>query len=185
MTLPSLVVSDTSPVSALVMMGWLDWLRQRWQALHVQEMVWLELRRRSSPADWEVLEDARCQGWLRVVPVADLTMLPPAAADLHAGECEALALAKDLHAAWLLMDERDGRLVAQSMGIKVTGTVGIVLWAKAEGLIPSVREALNELRRQAGFFLKAGLIDEAARLAGEVLGDDKVGTPTDTTLLEE
>lgn len=167
MTSPSLVVSDTSPVSALVVMGWLDWLQRRWQLVHVPEMVWQELRQRSSPVDWEILEDARCQGWLQVVPVVDLSMLPPTAADLHAGECEALALAKELNAAWLLMDEREGRLVAQSMGIKVTGTVGIVLWAKAEGLIPSVREALSELRRQAGFFLKSELIEEVARQAGE------------------
>jgi uncharacterized protein len=178
MTLPSLVVSDTSPVSALVVMGWLDWLRRRWQVVHVPEMVWQELRRRSSPADWETLEDARCKGWLQVVTVADFPPLPPQAADLHAGECEALALAMELQAEWLLMDEREGRLVAQSMGIKVTGTVGIVLWAKTEGLIPSVREALKELRRQAGFFLKDELIEAAAREAGESLAADKPVKPS-------
>jgi len=79
--------------------------------------------------------------------------------------------------AWLLMDEREGRLVAQSMGIKVTGTVGIVLWAKTEGLIPSVREALNELRKQAGFFLKDELIEAAARQSGEDLADAPPCTP--------
>ncbi len=55
MTLPSLVVSDTSPVSALVAMGWLEWLRLRWPVVHVSEMVWQELRHRSGPADWEIL----------------------------------------------------------------------------------------------------------------------------------
>jgi uncharacterized protein len=179
MILPSLVVSDTSPVSALVVMGWLEWLRRRWPVVHVPEMVWQELRRRSGPADWEILEDARSQGWLRVVSVAALSTLPPSAADLHAGECEALALARELHAEWLLMDEREGRLVAQSMGLKVTGTVGIVLWAKAEGLIPSVREALNELRRQAGFFLKEELIEAAAREAGEEITNENSAAPAD------
>ena len=181
MTSPSLVVSDTSPVSALVVMGWLDWLRRRWQVVHVPEMVWQELRRRSSPADWETLEDARCQGWLRVVTMADFPPLPPQAADLHAGECEALALARELQAQWLLMDEREGRLVAQSMGIKVTGTVGVVLWARVEGLIPSVREALLGLRQQAGFFLKTDLIEAAAREAGEDLAPDKPARPSDPT----
>jgi predicted nucleic acid-binding protein len=181
MTLPSLVVSDTSPVSALVVMGWLEWLRWRWPVVHVPEMVWQELRRRSSTVDWEILEDARSQGWLRVVSVADLSTLPLSAADLHAGECEALALARELHAEWLLMDEREGRLVAQSMGLKVTGTVGIVLWAKAQGLIPSVREALNELRRQAGFFLKEELIEAAARQAGEEITDEYTAAPIGPT----
>jgi hypothetical protein len=40
MTSPLLVVSDTSPVSALVVMGWLDWLRQRWSEVHVPDVVW-------------------------------------------------------------------------------------------------------------------------------------------------
>lgn len=53
MTLPSLLVSDTSPVSALVVMGWLEWLRRRWPVVHVPEMVWQELRRRSSTVDWK------------------------------------------------------------------------------------------------------------------------------------
>lgn len=129
----------------------------------------------------EILKDARSQGWLRVVSVADLSTLPLSAADLHAGECEALALARELHAEWLLMDEREGRLVAQSMGLKVTGTVGIVLWAKAQGLIPSVREALNELRRQAGFFLKEELIEAAARQAGEEITDENTAAPIGPT----
>ncbi len=65
--------------------------------------------------------------------------------------------------------------------LEVTGTVGIVLWAKAEGLVPSVWEALNELRRQAGFFLKQELIEAAARQAGEEITDENVAAPTDPT----
>lgn len=167
MTSLSLVVSDTSPFSALVAMGWLDWLRRRWQVVHVPEMVWEELRRRSNATDWEHLEDARCQGWLRVLVISNFSSLPPAADDLHAGEREALALAKELQAGWLLMDESEGRQVAHEMGLKVTGTVGIVLWAKTQGLIPTARDALIELRQKARFFLKDELIQEIVRLAGE------------------
>jgi len=64
-------------------------------------------------------------------------------------------------------------------GAKVTGTVGIVLWAQAEGLIPSVRDALYELRRQAGFFLKQELIEAASRQAGEEVKDENTAAPTD------
>ena len=45
--------------------------------------------------------------------------------------------------------------------------------AKEERLIPSVREALNELKRRAGFFLKSELIDAAAAMAGEKPADAK------------
>jgi hypothetical protein len=65
MTLPALVVSHSSPVSALVVMGCLDWLRRRWQVVHVPEMVWQELQRRSSPADWAALKEARSKDGCR------------------------------------------------------------------------------------------------------------------------
>lgn len=62
MTPRLLVVSDTSPVSALVVMGWLDWLRLRWSEVHVPDAVWKELCQRSTTADWEKLEDPRSAG---------------------------------------------------------------------------------------------------------------------------
>ena len=165
---PLLVVSDTSPVSALVVMGWLDWLRVRWSVVHVPEMVWKELLRRSTVVDWDRLEDARCQGWLRVTAVQDTEAVAALLAeDLHPGECEAIVLAGEIHADCLLMDERDGRKAAEARGLKLTGTVGMVLWAKFQGLIPSAREALLELRRQAKFFLGDDLIEHIAQEAGE------------------
>ncbi len=165
------VVSDTSPISALVVMGWLDWLRMRWDAVHVPDAVWNELQRRSTPFHWEVLEDARSDGWLRVTSatnsndIADLM-----AADLHPGECEAIVLAQELSAGCLLMDERDGRREAESRGLHITGTVGMVLWAKFQNLIPSARDAALELRHRARFFLDDDLIGHIGREAGEASG---------------
>jgi predicted nucleic acid-binding protein len=43
------------------------------------------------------------------------------------GEAEAIALASELKADWTLLDERDGRRVAKSLGLKVTGILGILL----------------------------------------------------------
>lgn len=162
------VVSDTSPVSALVAMGWLDWLRIRWEEVHVPEMVWEELRRRSMPRDWESLEDARRQGWLHVMAVGNPEVVEELSRmDLHPGECEAIALAEELGAGCLLMDERDGRLVAEHRGLKFTGTAGMILWAKLQNLIPSARDAMLNLRSQARFFHDDDLIESIAEQSGE------------------
>lgn len=162
------MVSDTSPVSALVVMGWLDWLRQRWREVHVPVSVWAELCARSTPASLAVLDEARHQGWLRVTPVENLEAVAAlVAVDLDPGESEAIILAKELRADLLLIDESDGRKAAGAQGLKYTITVGIVLRAKREGLISSVRDALEQLRNQARFFLAQDLIEYAAKEAGE------------------
>jgi predicted nucleic acid-binding protein len=50
---------------------------------------------------------------------------------LHHGEAEAIALARQLRADWLLTDDAAERLVAQSLGLEVHGSLGVVLWAAA------------------------------------------------------
>ncbi len=52
---------------------------------------------------------------------------------LHPGEAEALALARQEHAAWFLTDDAAARLLAQTLGLEVHGSLGIVLWAAAKG----------------------------------------------------
>ena len=44
------------------------------------------------------------------------------------------------------MDERRGRTVARTMGLSVTGSVGILLKAKRQGLLPAVRPAIETMR---------------------------------------
>lgn len=168
MTSPLLVVSDTSPVSALVVMGWLEWLRERWQEVVVPEVVWDELRRRSSDTDWKTLENARNHGWLTTARVKDAGAVSALAAlELHPGECEAIALACELNAGWLLMDEWEGRRIAEQMGLRIAGTAGMVLWAKQQRFIESARDALRGLRTKARFFLDDALVEHIARAAGE------------------
>lgn len=177
MTSRLLVVSDTSPVSALVVMGWLDWLRQRWSTVHVPVKVWAEFHRRSSLNDWSKLEDARSQGWLRVTPVNDVEAVAALTADdLDPGESEAIVLAQELHADLLLIDESDGRKAAAARGLSYTGTVGIVLWAKREGLTSSARGALRQSRKEANFFLADDLIEYVAQEAGEANLVDEIDT---------
>ena len=54
---------------------------------------------------------------------------------LDAGESEAIILSDVEKATYLLMDEVKGRLVAKQMGIKVMGTVGLLMVAYSEGLL--------------------------------------------------
>ena len=66
---------------------------------------------------------------------------------VDAGEAEAIALAKQLSADWLLTDDTAARLLAQTLGLEVHGSLGIVLWAAATGLLKQTEaeQALNDL----------------------------------------
>ncbi len=83
------------------------------------------------------------------------------------GEAEAIELAKELSADWLLMDERKGRRVAMQEGVRVIGLVGIVLLAKRRQLTPSARTLLERLESEAGMYLAEAVREEALRSVGE------------------
>lgn len=89
--------------------------------------------------------------------------------DLDRGESESIALALELGAGLLLLDEREGRHAAQRLGIKVVGVVGVLLEAKSHGVIPYIRPHLDALRQNAGFYLKESLYQSVLVLAKETI----------------
>lgn len=72
-----------------------------------------------------------------------------------------------VNAEWMLLDEREGRRVAKSLGLKVTGVLGILLRARREGKLPSLQEAMEELHEKAGFHIGAELVADILRESGE------------------
>ena len=67
--------------------------------------------------------------------------LPP---KLHQGECEAIALAKELNAV-LLVDEHEARREAHRLGIEYMGSLRVLKEAKARGIIPEIKPILDEI----------------------------------------
>jgi len=90
---------------------------------------------------------------------------------LDLGESEAIALATQVDPEQVLLDERDGRRVAKSMGLPVTGVMGILLRAKREGVITSLGDALAALEAHAGFRIAHRLGQEMLLAVGEASPD--------------
>jgi uncharacterized protein len=87
--------------------------------------------------------------------------------ELDPGEAEAIALAIEVNANWLLMDERLGRQTAQHFGLEHIGVIGILRIAKQRGYITALRPLLVALRDVAGFHISSSLWQQALHDAGE------------------
>jgi predicted nucleic acid-binding protein len=89
-----------------------------------------------------------------------------AAAALDAGETEAISLALEARAAWVVLDDLRARRLAKNLGLSVVGTAGVLFAAKQRGFIPAVRPPLDALRT-AGFRLRKEVYEEILKAAGE------------------
>lgn len=159
------VVSNTSPVSNLAIIGRLDLLRERYGRVHVPSAVSQELGRLSHPRGKARITAAIADGWLHV---DSSTLSPlPLPVVLDAGESAAIALALGIKADVLLIDEKRGRTAARQLGLTVAGVLGELLHAKLKGNLPELSAEFQKLRTEAGFFIDAGIEQFMLSQAGE------------------
>jgi predicted nucleic acid-binding protein len=86
--------------------------------------------------------------------------------NLHIGEVEAIALAKDIKADLVILDDKEARKLAEKEGLKVTGLLALVIMAKKRGIIARVKPIVDDLRRY-GFFIGKDIYVEFLKLSGE------------------
>jgi hypothetical protein len=160
-----IVVSDTSPLTNLAAIGQLDLLRQLYVEVHIPNAVWDELN--AGDKNWPGYESVVAASWIKRHGVQNRPLVVALRRDLDRGEAEGIALALELKAELILLDEREGRHAAEQLGLQVVGVIGVLLEAKAKGLLTQVRSQLDALRQIAGFYLSEPLYQAALRLAGE------------------
>jgi len=160
-----IVVSDSSPLIALCDLGKLDLLRALYQRVVLPEAVWEEaVIAGSGRTGREALFAA---SWMEHVKVHNQMLVRALSQKLDTGESQAIALALELDADLLLMDERLGREVAQRFGIAVTGVVGVLIMAKAQGYLLAIKPELDRLRSEFDFRMSKALYQKALLIAGE------------------
>ncbi|GHV41227.1 nucleic acid-binding protein [Spirochaetia bacterium] len=137
-----LVISDSSPLIALAQCGRLDLLDSLFDRVTIPAKVFEETQVIAG-----VIADT-ITAWShgKIMTVNGNNLVRAKALALDPGETEALALYWDTNADLLLIDELDGRQAALAVGIKITGTVGILITAKQKGLVPAIRPLLDILR---------------------------------------
>jgi hypothetical protein len=121
------VVSNTSPISNLAIVGRLEFLRRRYAEVHIPPAVADELAALTHPAGSLRIKAALSDRWLVVEP-PDKTASPPLPFLLDPGETAAIALACQLKAGVLLMDEKRGRVPVSVLTIDTFSEWGPRNW---------------------------------------------------------
>jgi len=161
------VVSDTSVISNLAIIGLLGILKNQFELVTVPMAVKNELAVLDRVEARTQIETAFAEGWLRVVALDEAELALAGTFKLHKGEAEAISLARSRNAVLLCMDERRGRAKAIELGIRIVGILGLLLREKDDGRLESIRQHLEALSKDSKFFMSRVLIDEVLASAGE------------------
>jgi predicted nucleic acid-binding protein len=145
-------ITDSTCLIAMQRIGQLDILSQVFSTVIAPEAVREEV---GIPIPWL---DIRTPGNLAVVSALRT--------QLDDGEANVIALALELGDVSVILDDKKARRIARQMGLRVIGTVGILVRAKRKGVCGQVKPMLDALDN-AGFRMTKSLRHEALRLSGE------------------
>jgi len=161
-----IVVSNSTPLIGMASIQHFDILHNIFGKIHIPEAVYHETVIQGYEKGGAKRE-VQAADWLETIAVQNRKVVNELLDEIDAGEAEAIALAQELGADWVLMDERKGRNKLNQLNFRKIGTVGILVLAKQHDLLPVIRPELERLHRQ-GFSLSQAVIDEALRRAGEL-----------------
>ena len=160
-----IVVSNTSPIINLAAVGQLDLLRQLYGKVIIPQAVYHEITviGAGQPGAMEV----QTLEWIETKQVTNRALVMVLQTELDEGEVEAIALAIELRADLLLLDERLGRTIASRLGLQFIGLLGVLIEAKQKGYTPAVKPVLDDLVTKAGFWVSPQLYARVLQAAGE------------------
>lgn len=148
------VVSNASPLIALQQINRLELLEKLFSSLLVPPAVVREAASVKLPP-W-IVERAPLEVLSRQI----------LGVSLGAGESEAISLALEVQASWVILDDRPPRRMAQALGLPVIGTLGVLVASKRRGFLPRVEPCLTALAN-LGFRVSPQLYELVLADAGE------------------
>jgi predicted nucleic acid-binding protein len=151
-----IVIADTGPIHYLILIGHVNVLPKLYVTVLIPSAVRDELQDPGAPDLVRQWINSSPE-WLEIrrpttEPDAELI-----AADLDAGEFDAILLAQETGADDILLDDRLGRREAERRKLHTVGTLGVLRDAAKEGFL-DLREALTRLQN-TNFYITQELID--------------------------
>jgi hypothetical protein len=157
-----IIISDTSAITNLFQVGYLEILRDLYGEITVTPGVRREFYRIEEQQN--ILKDT---DWIKTAYPKNDILINELLESLDLGESESIALAIELDADYLIIDEFEGRKIADKLGIKIVGLLGVLILAKKQGLIIQIKPVVDKLLK-AGFRLNKKLVNKVLIALGEV-----------------
>ena len=160
----SLLVADAGPLIFLAKLERLNLLQITGDEVCIPSAVMAEIRVKNDEACSKIMSASKT--WLQVKEVKNKEAVQLLLADLDLGEAEVIVLANEIKADRLLLDDLDARRFARRIKLPIIGTLGILLTAKLQGEIPSVKHEIEKLQ-EYGFWANENLVSRILSVAGE------------------
>ncbi|MBD1926540.1 DUF3368 domain-containing protein [Trichocoleus sp. FACHB-90] len=162
-----IVISDTSAITNLAAIQHLHLLPQLYNQVTIPEAVYRELADIDPPVPGTL--EVQAAPWLEVRKIVNRNAVERLQREvrLDPGESEAIALALELSADLLLIDERRGRAEADRLGLKITGLLGILVEAKHQNLIVAVKPLLDATIATSEFRVSSALYNQILEMVDE------------------
>jgi len=158
------VIANSTPLIALAKIDELNLLNDIYSQIVIPKAVYEEVAILGKGREGSA-EIAKAK-WVKVKDAREEKLKKLLQMEVGGGEAEVIALAYEVNADLVIIDENIGRRIAKMFGLKVTGTIGTIIEAKKRGLLNNVQEKLDALIN-AGFWIGEDLYEEALRLSGE------------------
>ncbi len=164
-------ISDSSTLIPIARIGRLELLKEFYERIFITPAVWKEVVEEGYSRDGAVeVKEACNSGWIKVIAPTNEYVVRLLERELHKGEAETIALAIERQSEVVFLDELEARKVANAYGLNMTGTIGILIRAKLEGRIASLREELDRLRNEGGFWIG----DKIYRLSLKAVAEKRI-----------
>ncbi len=156
------IISNTTPIITLLTISKLELLRDIYDKIIIPEGVYQEIEAGKNKNFYKDLSKIE---WIEIKSITDKEPLKYIS-DLDKGEAEVIVLANEIKADLVIIDENAGREYAKYFGLKLTGTIGILLKAKELGLIDKIKPLLITMKNN-GIWLSQKFINQVLKIAKE------------------
>jgi predicted nucleic acid-binding protein len=160
----NIAIVNTSPIVYLSSINQLSLIKKLFNEIYIPDAVKQEVL--SGGRNSFGVKEIKTEKWLKTKKIKNKLAKEYLLTEIDDGEAEVIILTEELKAGAIIMDDKLGRRVAKLRGIKVVGTLRILVAAKEKGLITAVKPLIEKLKEN-GFWLSNNVYKAILREARE------------------